>query len=305
MLQCAKDAMSSDRISAAIGLRLLAMACVVGMGLLGKLAQTRGASLGEIIFFRQAASIPLTAAIAAVGPGLGSLRTRRLPAHAGRAAVGLSGMIALFTSLTLLPLAEATTLQFTVPIFATILGAILLGEPTGWHRWVAVLTGFAGVLIVAQPGGVHFPLGGALAGLSYGLITAVVSIQLRSIGKTEAPLTTVFWFATLSMVVLIPWYLLDHRGHAWPVWAMLLGLGVLGTAGQLSLTGSLKLAPVSVVVPMDYSSLVWAALLGWLVFGTVPGAWTLVGAPIIVGSGLYIVWREHVRRRTETDRLVD
>lgn len=297
--------MNSDRIPAAIGLRLFAMLCVVGMGLLGKLAQARGAGLGEILFFRQASSIPLTLAIAAAGPGLASLSTERLSAHAGRTAVGLSGMVMLFSSLALLPLAEATTLQFTVPIFATILGALLLGEPTGWHRWVAVLTGFAGVLIVAQPGGGHFPLWGTLAGLAYGLITAVVSILLRSIGRTEAPLTTVFWFATLSMVVLVPWYLLDHRGHPWPVWAMLIGLGVLGTAGQLGLTGSLKLAPVSVVVPMDYSSLIWATLLGFLVFGTIPGISTLVGAPVIVGSGLYIVWREHIRRRTETDRLVD
>ena len=305
MLRCAKNRMSSDRIPAAIGLRLLAMLCVVAMGLLGKLAQARGAALGEILFFRQAASIPLTAALAAAGPGLAGFRTKRLPAHAGRAAVGLLGMVMLFTSLDLLPLAEATTLQFTVPIFATILGALLLGEPTGWHRWVAVLTGFAGVLIVAQPGGGHFPLWGTLAGLAYGLITSVVSILLRSIGRTEAPLTTVFWFATLSMVVLVPWYLLDYRAHPWPVWAMLIGLGVLGTFGQLGLTGSLKLAPVSVVVPMDYSSLIWATLLGFLVFGTTPGISTLIGAPVIVGSGLYIVWREHVRPRAETDRLVD
>ncbi len=297
--------MASDRIPAAIGLRLFAMMCVVGMGLLGKLAEARGASLGEIIFFRQLASIPLTLAIAVAGPGIASLKTQRLAAHAGRAAVGLAGMVALFTTLTLLPLAEATTLQFTVPIFATVLGALVLGEPTGWHRWAAVLTGFAGVLIVAQPGGGHLPLWGAIFGLSYALITANVSILLRSIGRTETPLTTVFWFSLLSMAVLIPWYALDHGGHPWTVWAMLAGLGVLGTGGQLGLTGALRLAPVSVVVPMDYSSLIWATLLGYLVFGTVPGVSTLIGAPIIIASGLYIVWRERIRQQTETDRLVD
>ncbi len=206
--------------------------------------------------------------------------------------------------MTLLPLAGSTTLQFTVPIFATILGALVLREPTGWHRWLAVAAGFIGVLIVARPGTGHFVLWGTVAGLTAGFLTAVVSIQLRRIGRTENPTTTVFWFATLSMVPLSIVYAFDHQAHSPDVWLLLIGVGVVGNLGQIALTTALKLGPVSIVVPMDYSSLLWATLYGWLLFGTLPGLPTWVGAPIIIGSGLYIVWREHVRRRTETEQAI-
>lgn len=274
------------------------------MAALIKLAEMRGARLSEILFFRQAVGVPLVATVIALGPGLATIRTGQFPAHIMRAVVGLTSMTCLFTAVTLLPLAESTTLQFTVPIFATILGALVLGEPTGWHRWLAVVTGFVGVLIVARPGTGHFMLWGTVAGLTAGFLTAVISIQLRRIGRTENPFTTVFWFATLSMVPLSIAYAFDHQAHSVDVWLLLIGIGVVGNLGQIALTTALKLGPVSIVVPMDYSSLLWATLYGWLLFGTLPGLATWIGAPIIIGSGLYIVWREHIRRRTETEQAI-
>jgi drug/metabolite transporter (DMT)-like permease len=290
--------MHSDRILKGLALRLFAIACLSTMSALIKLAETRGASLVETMFHRQFWAVPLVSAWIAAGPGLASVRTQRFGAHVRRTAVGLTGMVFTFGAVLLLPLAEATTLQFTVPIFATILGALVLKEATGWHRWGAVVAGFAGVLIVAQPGSGHFPLYGAAVGLLAALFVAIVSILLRQIGKTESTGTTVFWFSVLSLPPLGLAYAFQLQAHDPLTWGVLVGIGLVGGVGQLALTGSLRYAPVSSVVPMDYSSLIWATLYGWLIFGVLPTRYTWIGAPVIIASGIYIVWRERVRKVT-------
>jgi drug/metabolite transporter (DMT)-like permease len=164
-----------------------------------------------------------------------------------------------------------------------------------------VLAGFAGVLIVTRPGaGGGMPLAGALTGIAAAAGTATVSILLRTIGRTERPLTTVFWFSALSVPPLGVIYAASAQAHPPHVWAILLSIGLIGGAAQIAMTSALTLGPVSTVVPMDYTALLWATLFGWLMFDTLPKPGTWIGAPIIIGSGLYIVWREHVRRRTET-----
>lgn len=286
------SAAAQDRILPAIGYRLVSVVAFATMGALIKLAETRGAGLAELLFFRQAGSIPVVVAWVALGPGLATLRTRRLGAHATRCVVGLTSMTFMFWTLMLLPLAEATTLQFTVPIFATILGALFLREKTGVHRWSAVALGFVGVLVVAQPGSGHIPLFGAITGLLAASLNATVSILVRRMGSSEPPATIVFYFATLSMVPLLPAFLWTFQPHDAGTWGTLAGIGLVGAIGQLTMTTSLRLAPVSIVVPMDYSGLIWATLYGWALFGVLPDGWTWAGAPLIVASGLYIVWRE-------------
>ncbi|MDB5695129.1 MAG: permease [Sphingomonas bacterium] len=296
--------MNDDRLFSAIALRLLAVALFAGMTVCVKLAEQGGASLGEILFYRQSGAALLVTGVIAAGPGVASLRSRRMGAHLLRAVVGLITMGFGFSAVLALPLAEVTTIGFSMPIFATVLGALILKEPTGWRRWVAVLTGFAGVVIVAQPGANAIPLGGATLGVLAAAGTACVSIMLRQIGRTESALTTVFWFSTLSLLPLGIIYAASAQGHEPHVWLMLGAIGLLGGAAQLAMTASLARGPVSVVVPMDYTSLIWATLFGWLVFGTLPVPATWIGAPIIVGSGLFIVWREHVRRRDATTRAI-
>lgn len=292
--------MATDRLLPAIVLRLVSVVFFAAMNAVIKLAQIHGASVAEILFYRQFGAALLVGSVIACGPGLRSVATQRIPAHIGRAIVGLSAMAFTFSGIVALPLAEATTIGFSVPIFATILGALILREPTGWHRWAAVATGFVGVLVVAQPGGAHVPVAGAACAVAGALGTAAVSILLRRIGRTEAPLTTVFWFSTLSLVPMGLIYAQVAQAHDRAAWACLAGVGLLGGCAQIAMTWSLKLGPVTLVVPMDYSSLLWATLFGWLIFGALPPAATWAGAPIIIGSGLYIVWREHVRRREET-----
>lgn len=286
------NAMTGDRTLTGLGLRLFAVAMLTFMAALLKLAEKRGASLLELMLFRQLFAIPVVLAFVSIGPGLASLRTRRLGAHATRAAMGLTGMSFTFGALLLLPLAEATTISFTVPIFATIFGALFLKEPTGWHRWGAVAAGFAGVLIVAQPGSGQIPPLGALVGLISALMIAIIAIQLRQLGRTENAGTTVFWFSVLSCIPLGLAYPLFAASHDALTWALLFGIGVVGGIGQIAFSAALRFAPVSAVMPMDYSGLVWSTLFGWLLFGTLPGGWTFVGAPIIIASGLYIVLRE-------------
>ncbi|HEU0043374.1 DMT family transporter [Sphingomonas sp.] len=291
--------MNEDRLLPAIALRLTAAALFSLMNLFIKLAEQGGAAFAEILFARQFGAAVLVAGVVAAGPGFASLRTERMPAHLLRCVVGLVAMALTFSAILMLPLAESTTIGFSMPIFATVLGALVLREPTGWRRWAAVGIGFAGVLIVAQPSGDHMPLAGAALGLTAAFCTALVTILLRQIGRTEAPKTTVFWFSALSSAVLLPFYLANADLHPPLTWAILAGIGALGGVAQLAMTGSLARGPVSVVVPMDYTSLLWAMLLGWAAYGTLPVAATLVGAPLIVGSGLFIVWREHRRRREE------
>lgn len=298
------DRHAHDRVLLAIALRLLSVVLFALMNVGIKLADARGASLAEIMFWRQFGATLLVGGLVVAGPGVASLRTGRFGAHVLRTVLGLAAMALTFTTLTMLPLAEATTIGFSMPIFATVLGALVLHEPTGVRRWAAVLAGFIGVLIVAQPGGEAFPLAGALTGLVAAAGTASVSILLRTIGRTEPPLTTVFWFSCLSLLPLGCAYPFAVKTHPLEVWAILLGIGVIGGAAQIAITRSLMLGPVSTVVPMDYTALLWATLLGWLVFDRLPAPATWVGAPVIVASGLYIVWREHVRRREETRQAI-
>lgn len=257
-----------------------------------KLASTRGVNVVESLFYRQCGSALCATGLVAVGPGFASLRTQRVWAHVGRMALGLGAMGCNFLAFILLPLAEATTIGFSVPIFSVILAAVVLDEPTGKWRWGAVAAGFAGVLLIVQPGSGDVPLFGASVALVAALMTASVTIVIRRLGATERAATTVFWFALSSLVPLGLAMLIFGRPHDGATWMMLAGLAVAGGLAQLTLTGALRLAPVGLVMPMDYTSLLWALLLGSWIFGEIPTPWIWIGAPIIITSGLVIVWRE-------------
>lgn len=286
----------NDRILSAIALRLFAAFGFTVMNAAIKLAEAQGARLTDVLLFRQLFALPVVVVAIAATAGLGSIRTARIGAHVTRTLVGTASMTCMFATVLLLPLAETTTLQFTLPIFATILGALILRERVGPHRWAAVLAGFAGVLIVTRPGGGSIPALGIATGLAAAAFSALVSILLRQLSRTEPPATIVFWFSALSVPPLAVAFIARFQPHPPVAWAWLVAVGLLGGMAQLAMTRSLKLGPVSVVVPMDYSALIWASLLGWGLFGVLPDPATWLGGPIIAASGLYIVWREHVRR---------
>ena len=287
------DRPAEQRPLAGIALRLVTALLLAIMFALVKLASTRGVNVVESLFYRQCGSALCATGFVALGPGFDSLRTKRVWAHVGRMALGVTAMGLNFLAFILLPLAEATTIGFSVPIFSVILAAIMLGEPTGKWRWGAVAAGFAGVLLIVQPGSGDVPLLGASVAIAAALLTASVTIVIRRLGKTERAATTVFWFAISSLAplgLLMLWFGAAHDAGAW---GLLAALALVGGLAQLTLTAALRLAPVALIMPMDYTSLLWAVLLGEWIFGEVPTPWIWVGAPIIIASGLVIVWREH------------
>lgn len=285
-----------------LALRFASVTTFSFMGVTIKLASDAGIRLPEIMFWRQFLALPVILLWIVAQPGLASLRTSVLHIHARRTVLGLMAMTCTFGALVLLPLAEATTFSFTVPIFATILGAVFLRERVGVHRWAAVLAGFVGVVIVLQPGQVPIPLSGAAVGLAAAFMVGVTSLQIRALGRTEPAHTTVFWFTVLSvppLALVLPFVIVPHDSREW---MLLAAIGTLGGLGQLCMTASLRFAPVSTVVVVDYSALLWSTLFGWLIWDHLPAAATWIGAPVIIASGLYIVLREHrlaIRREQE------
>lgn len=276
----------------AITLRLGSVVALTLMWAIAKLLSARGVHLVELLFYRQLFAMPVVYAWILWMDGPGGIATRRIDLHMTRTAVGLTSMAFNFGSVTLLPLAESTTIGFTAPIFATIFSALFLREATGVHRWSAVLVGFVGVVIMARPDSAHFPPLGLAIAIGAAVGVATISILLRALARTESPSAIVFWFTLLSVPPLGLLMLWFGQAHDAATWALILALGVCGGVAQLLLTSALRWAPVSVVLPMDYSAIVWAALLGWIFWDTLPIATTWAGAALIVASGLYILLRE-------------
>jgi drug/metabolite transporter (DMT)-like permease len=190
-----------------------------------------------------------------------------------------------------LPLADTHAVAAASPLMVVALSAPLLGERIGPNRWGSVIAGFAGVMLIIRPGFAHlswplfFPLLGAL-------LWAVYQVMVRFLARDDRPETTLLWsaFVGLAAISLVaPWQ------FRWPdasTWALLAGVGLLGSLAHYALIRALDYAEASAVQPHGYTLLVWAALLGWLVFGDVPGVWTIAGACVVVLSGLYAWTRE-------------
>ncbi|HEX8937152.1 MAG TPA: DMT family transporter [Sphingomicrobium sp.] len=292
------DRPAEQHIVLGMTLRLASAVALAAMFAGVKWVSQHGVSVGESLFYRQIGTTLCALGWAAFGRGFASLKTKRVGAHIARMAIGLAAMGLNFLSFVLLPLAEATSIGFSVPIFATLLAALVLGEATGRWRWSAVMIGFVGVLVIVQPGSGHIGTYGGTVAVAAALCTAGATIVIRRLGATEPAAATVFWFGLSSLVPLALVMLFVAKAHDPQIFAVIIALSLAGGLAQLLLTGSLRLAPVALVVPMDYSSLLWAILLGWLIFDQLPSRWTWLGAPIVIGAGLVILWREQRLRMT-------
>jgi len=281
----------------ALGLRLLSGAAFSAMLLLVKISGTSGVPLPEIMFWRQCLPAASLAAWLGLTGRMHLVRTQRPGLHARRSLIGTSNMFLTLGAVQLMPLAEATVLSFTAPVFAVILAVVMLGERVGRWRLGALVLGLAGVVVIAGPDhGLISPLALAV-GLGAAFGVALVSIQVRQMAGTEAPITVVFWFSLIGTVLLFPLLLIYGTSHSPAQWGTLAGVGICGLAGQLLMTGSLRFASVSSVIVMDYAQLVWATLWGWLVFDQLPPAMTWVGGPLIIAAGMIIARREQLLHR--------
>jgi drug/metabolite transporter (DMT)-like permease len=248
--------------------------------------------VGQIIFFRNVfAFVPVFFVLRQAGGGLAVLRTRHFGGHLMRGAMGILSMVCIFGAFSLMPLGEAVALSLSAPLFVTVLSVPLLGERVGIRRWSAAIVGFAGILVMTRPGtGVFHPV--ALLAVGGALFYALAVISIRRLSTADPPATIVFYFtafAAAAGAVSLPfqWVTPDAVGLA-----LLVSIGLLGGIAQLALTQAFRLAPVALVAPFDYGALVFAVLFGYAVWGDVPDGYIVVGAAIVVASGLYILHRE-------------
>ena len=286
-----------------MALRAAAALCFSLMYALMKWAATQEpVSAGEMVFYRSIFGLPVVLLwVLSLKGGLASISTRRPMVHVWRCALGVTGILLIFQGLRLLPLADATTIGFTAPIFATLLSILFLKEKVGRHRWTAVALGFLGVLVMVRPGAEGAPpLVGLLFALGGAFVAASVTVTLRQLGKTEKATAIVFWFFVACAVVGGILTVIEGHSHSWAVLAILAAGGLAGGLAQLLMTTSLQHAPVSALAPLDYLQMVGAVVFGWWLLSDVPTAATLCGAALIAGSGLYTAWRERVLRREIT-----
>jgi len=200
-----------------------------------------------------------------------------------------------FWAVSYLPLADTTTFYLAGPIYVTALSVLLLRERVGWRRWTAVLIGFTGVVIALRPSSSSFTLP-ALIALSGSVTYALVLITTRALRQSnDIVLMTAYFIGAVAFgLVTVPFGWVTPT--AYDV-LFLAGVGVSNIVAQFCVIRALKLASASVVVPYQYTLIVWSVVFGWLMFAELPDGYTIVGAMIIVAAGLYIFWREQVKAR--------
>lgn len=198
-------------------------------------------------------------------------------------------------AVSLLPLADVHAIAAVSPLMVTALAFPLLGERVTARQWAAVILGFCGVLVIVRPGiaaidwAVAVPLAGAA-------LWALYQIMLRIAARGDAPETTVLYSAFVGLLATAPVGAAEWRDPAGLDWALMLASGLLGSAGHLAMTRALGLTPAAILQPFGYTLMVWAAVLGWLVFSQFPDLWTIVGAAIVTAGGLYAWLAERAAR---------
>jgi len=230
---------------------------------------------------------------------------RRFPAVAVTRRPGLQALrslllsmttIMFFSSLQFLPLADASALMQVGPLIVTALSMPLLGEHVGPRRWASVVIGFVGALIIIRPG-TDAMQPAALLTLVAASTNALYQLTTRVLRGSDATMTTLFYtplIGAILMSIAVPFFWLTPDLEGWLLLAL---VGLIGAVSHFTLIKAFSMAPAATVVPFNYSTLVWATLFGLFLFGDFPDIWTIAGALIIAGSGLYILHREHARRR--------
>lgn len=278
---------------AGMGFMFLSGLCFVGMHAtithIGTLAEGAIHPF-EIAFFRNLFGF-LTLTPLLLRAGLGPLKAKRPGLLALRAVINLFAMLAFFTALTLVPLADVASLGFTAPIFATALAVPLMGERVGWRRAAAIGAGFAGAMIVLRPGFATVELGHALV-LFSALLWAGAMMVIKQAAKTDSSLTITLYMGLMMTPLSLPFAISVWTWPTAETWAWLVGVGAMGGGAQWALSEALRRGETSVVMPMDFFKLIWAAVLGYFLFAQIPGPWTAVGGGLIFAAATYIALRE-------------
>jgi drug/metabolite transporter (DMT)-like permease len=252
--------------------------------------------VGEVLFSRVFVSLVLFAGFVLATAGTAVFRTRRPGAHLLRSMSQCTSQTLLLIAFSMMPLASATAINFSAPLFATLASLYFLKEPVGAARWMALLVGFIGVIIVTNPGAETFQVG-ALYALANAVLFGTVTAGVRGMTSTESAETLTMY----QLILLSAFYALTLPfAFVTPSWTdapLMLANGATNLLGQYWWTRALHLAPTSAVVPFQYLSLIWAMIAGFAVWGDVPTIGLLAGSAIVVGSGLFLLWYEARRRK--------
>lgn len=246
----------------------------------------------QIQFMRNIIALPFAILIAYKMGGAQALRSHKPVAHLLRGTLWIGATVMFFTSLKFLGLAEATALIFVAPLFITALSALILREHVGWRRWIAVIVGFIGVLIAIRPGTATFQTISLLP-IATAFVYALLMLSARWVDARESVWTLLLYMTAtgaLLSIFIVPFVWVPLRTEDLTLFA---AVAIFGTAGMTMMTQAFRFAPAVVVAPMDYTAIIWATALGWIIWNEIPDALTFVGAGIIIASGVFIIWREH------------
>lgn len=255
----------------------------------------RSYALGEVLLFRYLFASGFFWIILFSTVGLAGLATRRPFDHALRSVSGVVSLGLFYFAITRIPIADATAIAYAAPIFITVLSIFLLGEVIGLRRWVAVLVGFVGVLLIAKPGAGGWDIG-VVAAAASAFTGALVAIWLRKLSSSEKSVTIGLYYNNLGSLVCLAWVLMS--GWLTPRdddLLLFLGFGLGCGLQQWLLTVSFRYAEASLLAPFEYLAMVFAAIVGFVFWGEVPVLTTWIGGAIIAASGLFIFVRRRQR----------
>ncbi len=260
--------------------------------------------VGEILFYRGLWAYLPIALFAWREGGLSVLRARRPGTNALRAAMNLGAGLLVISAYALMPLAEVLAITFASPLIVTALAAPMLGEPVGWRRWAAVLVGFGGVLVMVRPAGAGFdPV--ILLPLGVAVMIALRDLLTRRLGAFDSSTTILFYTVTVSVIGgAAVMAVLGTRMPQPFEWLLFAVSGIINGGAHYLAISAFRFAEAATLAPLRYLSLVFATAIGFVVWGDVPGPWVVVGAAVVVASGLYIIHREaRLRRHGRPDRV--
>jgi len=248
-------------------------------------------SLEQFVFLRSVFGLLIFISIARWYGGFASLVTSRWPWHLLRTILATGAMFGFFYGLKYMPLVNALTLAFTAPLIVTALSVPLLGEHVGWRRWMAVIVGFCGVLIILRPGA-GLVDAASLAVIAAAICYAFLAITARKLAAAESSFALSVYVVAGPIVVssfLVPGHYVTATASGWFFFVL---AGVCSSAAWIGVVGAYRRAPPAMLAPFEYTALVGAAVAGYLIWDEVPDRWVLAGGLIIIGSGLFIVYRE-------------
>ncbi|HEY4166832.1 MAG TPA: DMT family transporter [Reyranella sp.] len=257
----------------------------------------------QTAFFRAFFSVLLLAPMMLSGR-VKPWESQRIHGHFWRTAMGTTSMVLGFYAVSMLPLADATALAFSQPLFSVVLAALVLREKVRWRRWSATLVGFIGVLVMVRPGSGSLQPGAAVALLN-ALASATSILLVRRLSDSEKPLMILTQFAIFSTLLLAgPAIWFWKWPSAWG-WTLAIGVSISATVGQYFWVQAFAVGEMSAVAPFDYLRLPFAVFVGWMIWSEMPVIWTYVGAAIVIASALYIAYRESqiMRERRAAERV--